>query len=192
MMKQIGDTIERRLNQPRTPTYRPEYDTVARGLGWFSIGLGLAELLMPRAMARGLGMQGREQLLLMYGLREIATGIGLLAASRRTPWMWGRVAGDALDMATLATHLRPGNRLGPAIGMAAVAGVAALDVANATALTARDRRRARPHIDYSDRSGFPRPAAEMRGAALSDFRAPRDMRNDAGSPAAQPQVELNL
>jgi hypothetical protein len=191
MMKKLGDVVEHRLNQPRTPTYRSQYDSVARGLGWFSIGLGLAEILMPRAMARGLGMQGREQLLFVYGLREIATGIGLLASSRRTPWMWGRVAGDALDMATLAGHMRPGQRIGPAIGMAAVAGVAALDVANATALSARDRRRARPHVDYSDRSGFPKPASEMRGAAQSTFQTPRDMRADVAS-APQPQAELNL
>jgi hypothetical protein len=113
MMKKLGDVVEHRMNQPRTPTYRSQYDSVARGLGWFSIGLGLAEILMPRAMARGLGMQGREQLLFVYGLREIATGIGLLASSRRTPWMWGRVAGDALDMATLAGHMRPGSASAP-------------------------------------------------------------------------------
>ena len=32
----------------------------ARGLGWFSVGLGLAECLMPRAVARAVGMAGRE------------------------------------------------------------------------------------------------------------------------------------
>lgn len=191
MMKQIGDVIEQRMNQPRRPTFRPMNESMARGLGWFSIGLGLAEILMPRAMARGLNMQGREQLLLLYGLREIATGIGLLVASRRTPWMWGRVAGDALDIATLASSMQPGRRLGPAIGLAAVAGVTAVDVANATALTARDRRRARANIDYSDRSGFPRPPAQMRGAALSDFRTPDHMRADLPR-APQPQAELQI
>jgi len=29
--------------------------------------------------------------------------------------------------------------------------------------------------DFSDRSGFPKPADEMRGAAREDFQAPRDM-----------------
>ena len=191
MMKQIGDVIEQRANQPRTPTFRPSSDSLARGLGWFSIGLGLAEILMPRAMARGLNLRGREQLLLLYGVREIVTGIGLLAASKRTPWMWGRVAGDALDIATLASGMQPGRRIGPAIGLAAVAGVTAVDLANATALTARDRRRARPTVDYSDRSGFPRPAAQMRGAALSDFTTPDDMRADLPR-APQPQAELQL
>lgn len=191
MMKKIGDVIEQRMNQPRTPNHRPSNESLARGLGWFSIGLGLAEILMPRAMARGLNMRGREQLLLLYGLREIATGIGLLAASKRTPWMWGRVAGDALDIATLASRMQPGRRLGPAIGLAAVAGVTAVDVANATALTARDRRRARPQIDYSDRSGFPRPAEQMRGAARSDFRTPEEMRADLPR-SPQPQTEMQI
>jgi hypothetical protein len=31
-------------------------------LGWFSIGLGLAEILAPRALCRALGMEGREAL----------------------------------------------------------------------------------------------------------------------------------
>ena len=35
---------------------------------------------------------------------------------------------------------------------------------------------ASPRRDYSRRSGWPLPADEMRGAALIDFRAPRDMR----------------
>lgn len=191
MMKKIGDVIEQRMNQPRTPTYRPANESLARGLGWFSIGLGLAEILMPRAMARGLNMRGRENTLMLYGMREIVTGIGLLAAARRTPWMWGRVAGDALDIATLASSMRPGRRLGPAIGLAAVAGVTAVDVANASALTARDRRRARATIDYSDRSGFPRPAAQMRGAARSDFQTPADMRADLRR-APTPQAEMQF
>ena len=190
-MKAIGDVVERRLNQPRKPTYRPANDRVARGLGWFSIGLGLAEILMPRAMARGLGMQGREQVLLLYGLREIATGVGLLVSTKRTPWMWGRVAGDALDMATLAAHMRPGQRIGPAIGLAAVAGVAAVDVATASALSGRDRRRAQPFMDYSDRSGFPRSPEQMRGAALRNFETPPDMRNELPQ-IPQAQAELNV
>ena len=65
MMKKIGDVIEQRMNRPRKPTYRPMNESIARGLGWFSIGLGLAEILMPRAMARGLNMRGREQVLVL-------------------------------------------------------------------------------------------------------------------------------
>jgi hypothetical protein len=57
--------------------------SMARGLGWFSIGLGLTEVLAPRALTRGLGMEGNEQLVQAYGLREIATGIGILSSDQR-------------------------------------------------------------------------------------------------------------
>ena len=151
---------------------------IARGLGCFSIALGLVEALNPGILARGLGMEGKEAVLRGYGAREIATGIGILAARDPSPWVWGRVAGDALDIATLATGLGngKGRKRSVAVALAAVAGVAALDGACAQALgnparTARDR----PVRDYGDRSGLPRPAAAMRGAA-KDFEVPRDMR----------------
>ncbi|MFC7551316.1 hypothetical protein ACFQU7_01900 [Pseudoroseomonas wenyumeiae] len=35
-------------------------DQMARGLGWFSIGLGLMELFAARSLARSLGMQGQK------------------------------------------------------------------------------------------------------------------------------------
>lgn len=89
------------LSRSRTLT-----DTLARGLGWFSIGLGMFELFTPRRIARGLGMQGRERLVRLYGAREVATGVGLLAATPRAPWMWARVVGDAVDIGTLARHWR--------------------------------------------------------------------------------------
>ena len=72
---------------------------VARGLGWFSIGLGLVEALSPGIVTRTLGMEGKEGLVRGYGVREIGTGIGILAANDPSPWLWGRVAGDALDLA---------------------------------------------------------------------------------------------
>src|ERR1700750_2780392 len=101
---------------------------LARGLGWFSIGLGLTEMLAPRMLTEQMGMDGKESLLRFYGAREMAAGIGILMSDNPGPWIWGRVAGDALDLATLATGLdeqnpRKGN---VAIALAAVAGVTAL------------------------------------------------------------------
>jgi hypothetical protein len=147
---------------------------LARGLGWFSIGLGLAEMLAPRMLSEQLGMKGKESLLRFYGAREMAAGVGILMSDNPSPWIWGRVAGDALDLATLATGLdkqnpRKGN---VAIALAAVAGVTALDCVSARALG----RTSRPVPDYSDRRGMPRPPEEMRGAARKDFTPPRDMR----------------
>ena len=76
--------------------------SAAQGLGIFSLALGVAELLAPRTLARMTGMHGRETLIRAYGLREIVNGIGLLSSADPRPWLWGRVAGDALDLSTLA------------------------------------------------------------------------------------------
>lgn len=103
---------------------------LAQGLGWFSIGLGLAEVLAPRTLARFLGMEQHAGLIRAYGVREIAAGVGILSQDDPTPWMWGRVGGDALDLATLATGLRGDNPRQENVTGAfiAVMGVTLLDV----------------------------------------------------------------
>ena len=147
---------------------------LAQGLGWFSIALGAAELLAGRPLARSLGMDEDIGVVRAYGLREIATGIGILTARDPAPWIWGRVAGDALDLATLGMGLRGDNpqRGEVGIALAMVAGVTALDVICAQALGAgpRDQRhgqaqRLPPQRDFSDRSGFPKGIGPVRGAA---------------------------
>jgi hypothetical protein len=152
---------------------------LATGLGWFSIGLGLAELFAPRMLARTLGMNGQENLIRAYGLREIATGVGILASKDPTPWILGRVAGDALDLATLAPYATEDNeeRGNVGIAMGAVAGVAVLDALCAQQLMMGADEPQRPPRDYSRRRGFPRPPREMKGVAAKDFETPRDMRH---------------
>ena len=150
-------------------------DTLARGLGWFSIGLGLAEVLAPRTLTRALGLHGQERLFQAYGLREIATGIAILAAKDPTPWIWGRVGGDALDLATLASGWSEDNPEKANLGMAlgTVAAVTAVDIYCASALSEASEP---PQIrDYSHRTGFPLEAEAMRGRAR-DFAVPPDMR----------------
>ena len=110
---------------------------LAEGLGWFSVGLGLAELLAPRALAAWLGMEERAGLIRAYGAREMATGAAiLLSRGDPAPWVWARVAGDGLDLATLAAGLASDNprRGNVGIALAAVGGVTALDVACARML----------------------------------------------------------
>jgi hypothetical protein len=150
---------------------------LAEGLGWFSIGLGALELFAAPALARTFGMEGRENLLRAYGVREIATGVGILTQEDPTPWMWGRVAGDALDLATMAPGLtgRDGRAGNVALAMAAVAGVTALDVICARALSAEREQAQEPLPDYRDRVGMAHGPAAMRGAAR-DFQVPRDFR----------------
>jgi hypothetical protein len=163
----------------------PSADALARGLGWFSIALGVAEVVAPRALARALGMRGQENLIRAYGVREIGNGIGILAAKDPTPWIWGRIGGDGLDLATLAVGLEGHNpkRNNVSIAIAAVAGVTAVDVICAQMLASGEEREPqRPRRDYSNRSGMPRPPQQMRGAA-KDFELPRDMREP---PAMRP------
>jgi hypothetical protein len=152
-------------------------DTLARGLGVFSIGLGLVEVLAARSLTGALGMEGSETLVRAYGLREITKGVGILASDDPTPWIWGRVAGDALDIATLVTGLDEDNpkRANVGLALAAVAGATALDLYCAQALSGESPVPLPPARDYSRRSGFARPPQQMRGAA-SDFQVPRDFR----------------
>lgn len=147
---------------------------LARGLGWFSIAFGLAEIAAPQALSRALGMEGRETLLRAYGLREIANGAAILVADDPGPAMWARVAGDGLDIASLIPGLTEDNpkRGNVALALGAVAGITLLDLVCARSLSGES---ARPMRDYSDRSGLPRPPEQMRGAAR-DFVLPRDMR----------------
>ncbi len=100
---------------------------LARGLGWFSIGLGAAELLMPGALARALGLRGQENLVRSYGIREIGTGIGILRSQDPTGWIWGRVGGDVLDIATVAIGLRGPRRGNAVLALVSLAGVTAVD-----------------------------------------------------------------
>jgi hypothetical protein len=154
----------------------------AMGLGWFSIGLGLAELFLARPMARMLGMRGQEGLLRFYGLREVATGVGIFAcADKPAPWIWGRVAGDALDLATLAANVSGNPRKAAVfLAIANVGGVAALDFMTADRLSRLERTGRAPVRDYSDRVGLGGSPESLRGAARKDFEVPRDMQLPPG------------
>ncbi|MBX3622032.1 MAG: hypothetical protein KF891_18850 [Rhizobacter sp.] len=140
---------------------------MAHALGWFSLALGVAELMAPRATAQAAGVRHGKNLLQAYGVREIATGIGLLTSKDPQPWLWARVAGDALDLATLATDLGSGNsrRRSAALSMVAVMGVTALDVWAADSARRAAQGAAQPVHDYSDRVGMALPPDEMRGKA---------------------------
>ncbi len=108
-------------------------ERLANSLGWFSIGLGLAELFAPEVVSDLIGVAdrpGRRSLLRFYGMREIAAGVGILSQPRPASWLWGRVAGDALDLASLGSAMtaEDADRGRLALATAAVLGVTALDV----------------------------------------------------------------
>ena len=60
---------------------------LARGLGWFSIGLGVMEVVAPRRVARLLGVGEHRVLMRLLGLREIASGIGILTQQKPVGWV---------------------------------------------------------------------------------------------------------
>ena len=58
-------------------------------------------------------------------------GVGILSQRRPAGWLWGRVAGDLMDLATLGAELtdaRGDRRRRVLNSIAAVAGVTVLDV----------------------------------------------------------------
>ena len=145
-------------------------------LAYFSLVLGALELFAAPRLTRMLGMQGKEDLVRAYGVREIVKGVGILSSANPTPWLWGRVAGDALDLATLAAAYpnNPKSR-NVAIAIANVAAVSMLDVMCAQQLGAIHTRQRMPARDYSDRSGLPMGIEASRGIA-ADAPIPADMR----------------
>ncbi len=146
--------------------------TLARGLGWLSIGLGVAQLVMPGKLARFLGVPGNEGLIRACGAREIATGVGLLLTDNPKPWIYGRIGGDVLDLAGLGMSIENGTeQVNAAIAAGAVAGITALDIACAKGLGSESE----PVIewDYSDRSGFSGDPQAMRGKVEAEFAAAR-------------------
>ena len=120
--------LQRGSASRRTLWSRASAGDLARGLGWFSIALGVAELLAPRVVTRVLGAQGHESLVRTYGVREIGTGLGILASNDPAPWIWGRVGGDALDVAAVAAAFQGPRKGRVLVALAALASVTALDV----------------------------------------------------------------
>lgn len=160
------DTTSSPSGANASPQRPAAHGDLARGLGWFSIALGIAELAMPRTIARACGMRQHAMLVRLYGLREIATGVGILKSNNAAPWLWARVGGDMLDMATVSTG-RSGRASLVRTGatLANLGAVAAVDLYAANGYRQPRARRGIDYPDYSDRSGFPQAAEHMRGKA---------------------------
>lgn len=115
---------------------------LAHGLAWFSISLGVAEILAPRLISRLVAGDGKyARLIRLYGVRELVSGLLIFGQGTRPAGaVWSRVAGDAVDIATLAAAGASSrtNKGGVALATASVLGVAALDVYCARELTRRE------------------------------------------------------
>lgn len=162
-------------------------DRLGKALGWFSFGLGLAELVAPRQITQALGMEGKEGLVRAYGAREIGAGVLCLSVDKQLG-LWNRVAGDGVDIATLVTGLGKDNpkRNNVAIALAVVLGVTALDVIAAQATTTRHARGNAQPRSYDDRSGYPKGIQASRGKAREVAEAGMDF----GTPKLTPDTAV--
>lgn len=144
-------------------------DELARFLGWFSVGLGTAQVAAPRLMCKLVGSTGEGSaprlMRTIGGVRELAAGVGILTRPRPTNVVWARVAGDALDLAMLGVIAarNPGRRARTAFAIANVVPIAIADVYEAKHLSAqtgppRDGRRIRKSVTIA------RPRAEAEAA----------------------------
>ena len=89
-----------------------------------------------------------------------------------------------LDIVTVGTQLSP-RPLHTLLSVSVLAGITAIDLQCARAAALKRLRGPSQH-DYSQRSGFPKPAAQMRGAA-----GPVD-RSDAAPSGARRRPSLSL
>ncbi|MDY7228644.1 hypothetical protein [Hyalangium rubrum] len=102
---------------------------VARGLGVFSVALGLTQLVAPNWLGQKTGTGEHPVLMRMMGARELVSGIGVLTEDKPKASLWARVAGDVIDIGllgvALAKNLRR-DRVVFSLGM--VLGVSLLDL----------------------------------------------------------------
>ena len=159
-------------------------DRFGRALGWFSIGLGLTELLAAPRLTKALGAQGNENIVRAMGARELVHGMLCLSHDKHHG-AWSRVGGDAVDLAGLAALYRDDNPKRGVVGaaIAAIVGCTMVDLAAARSLRDLHRRKG-PVRDYRDRSGFPRGVDYSRGKASG--RIPQDFRATPAAAAASP------
>lgn len=149
------------------PNVQPASDRMARGLGWFSLALGALELAAPRTITRFLGIEGHENLIRVYGVREIAAGMTSLSTEKEAG-LWSRVVGDGIDIVTLLAALRKTNpkKENVAIALLTVVAITVIDLGSANAQTITHSRRRGRRVDYSNRSGFPGGVSAARGHAV--------------------------
>lgn len=112
-----------------------DYKKLSLGLGVFSIALGAVELFGAKRITRALEADGHEGVVKAFGAREMLAGVNLLAAPAASANMWNRVAGDAIDLGTLALAARNAPRNRAVWGAVAfVVGAGLLDIVVARGL----------------------------------------------------------
>jgi hypothetical protein len=115
-------------------------DPLAQFLGWFSIGLGTAQLAAPRTMCRLVGADAEgaaPRVMRLVGVRELTQGAAILVRPRPTAWLWSRVLGDAVDLALLGAVAARNRKTRTAFAIANVVAVTVPDVYESRFLSRR-------------------------------------------------------
>jgi hypothetical protein len=121
-----------------------DYKKLGIGLGFFSLGLGMAEVLAPGRLARLLGVEGKtaKRVIGVFGARELLAGAMLLRGPAVSTNAWNRVVGDAMDLGALGLAFSRTSRrravagaLGFVSAAMAVDAIAALGLAKETGRT---------------------------------------------------------
>lgn len=112
-----------------------------RGLGWMSLGLGVAQLAAPDTVRRISGVDDSatsRAVVQLVGARELVHAAGLLTSRRKGIWAWTRVVGDAMDLAALGLAIahRGGRRRRRLVGVTgAIIGITVVDLLTAAQAT---------------------------------------------------------
>jgi len=137
-------------NRNAVETRQDEVRRRGRGLGWMSLGLGVAQLAAPDTVRRISGVDDSatsRTLLQFVGARELVHAAGLLTSRRKGAWAWTRVAGDAMDLTSLGMAIahRDGSRRRRLVAVTgAIVGITVLDLL--TALRATRATKTHPEL----------------------------------------------
>lgn len=113
----------------------------------------------PARSAAPPGWESTKPLLRLFGLREIASGVAILAAKDPQRWLWARVAGDGLDGALLASGMARDNpaRHRTLVATLAVAPVVALDLIYALKSSGERPHESRSYVRFREDVEQPAP-----------------------------------
>jgi len=152
-----------------------------QGLGWLSVGLGVTELTFAEGICRGLGARGRAGLVVrLLGARKLFTGVGLLSQKQWRPWVLGRIAGDAVDLALLGATLgrARGSSAWRLATLASVLGMTLIDILSFTGSFAPKRTATVGNLNPGV------PMESWRGSGLAEDLGKRQQRSEPEEDAA--------
>jgi uncharacterized membrane protein len=177
-------STDRGYREERGDQQRKAADTMAKALGLFSLGLGLAQLAAPRRMMNAIGVEDTDRnrdTMLALGLREFTSGVGILGPGNTAGWLQARVGGDIMDLALLIGAFRSDeqDRRRLNMALAAVAGALVLDVVAARRARERAGEDGHPEASRRELYGQADTAVTQAGpgyvARSVTIRQPREM-----------------